>query len=48
MEIGVRVLRNRTSQVIDAAIERGLAIVTQDDDYDRIAAAHPALRVLKV
>jgi len=30
------------------AVEHGLPIVTQDDDYDRIAAAHPPLRVLKV
>jgi predicted nucleic acid-binding protein len=30
------------------AIEHGLAVVTQDDDYDRIAAAHAALRVIKV
>jgi predicted nucleic acid-binding protein len=30
------------------AVEHGLAVVTQDDDYDRIAAAHSALRVIKV
>lgn len=30
------------------AVEHGLAVITQDDDYDRIAAAHPALRVVKV
>lgn len=30
------------------AIEHGLAVVTQDDDYDRIAAAHSALRVIRV
>lgn len=30
------------------AVEHGLAVVTQDDDYDRIAAAHAALQVLKV
>jgi predicted nucleic acid-binding protein len=30
------------------AIEHGLPVVTQDDDYNRIAAAHPALQVLAV
>jgi predicted nucleic acid-binding protein len=30
------------------AVEHGLAVVTQDDDYDRIAAAHAPLRVIKV
>lgn len=30
------------------AVEHGLAIVTQDDDYERIAAAHAPLRVIKV
>jgi predicted nucleic acid-binding protein len=30
------------------AIERGLPIVTQDEDYAVIARAHPALRVIRV
>jgi predicted nucleic acid-binding protein len=30
------------------AVEHGLSVVTQDDDYDRIAAAHAPLRVIKV
>ena len=30
------------------AIEHGLSVVTQDDDYDDIAAAHKLLRVIKV
>jgi predicted nucleic acid-binding protein len=30
------------------AVEHGLAVVTQDDDYDTIAEVHPALRVIKV
>jgi predicted nucleic acid-binding protein len=43
----------RTVKLTDAliaatAIEHGLPIVTQDDDYERIATAHPPLRVLKV
>ena len=43
----------RTVKLTDAliaatAIELGLPVVTQDDDYDQMARAHPALRVLKV
>jgi predicted nucleic acid-binding protein len=43
----------RTVKLTDAliaatAVEHGLPIVTQDDGYDRIARAHPALRVLHV
>jgi len=30
------------------AVEHGLPIVTQDNDYRQIAAAHPSLRVLEV
>jgi predicted nucleic acid-binding protein len=44
---------HRTIKLTDAliaatAIEHGLPIVTQDDDYDQIARAHPTLQVLKV
>lgn len=44
---------HRTVKLTDAliaatAIEHGLPVVTQDDDYDQIARAHPPLRVLKV
>lgn len=44
---------HRTVKLIDAliaatAVEHGLAVVTQDGDYDQIARAHPALRVHKV
>jgi predicted nucleic acid-binding protein len=43
----------RTVKLTDAliaatAIDLGLPVVTQDDDYDQIATAHRALRVLKV
>jgi len=43
----------RTIKLTDAliaatAVEHGLPVVTQDNDYDRIAAAHPALTVIKV
>jgi predicted nucleic acid-binding protein len=44
---------HRTIKLTDAliaatAIERGLPIITQDDDYSRIAQAHPALTVVAV
>ncbi len=43
----------RTIKLTDAliaatAIDRGLPVVTQDEDYDLIARAHPALRVVRV
>jgi len=43
----------RTVKLTDAliaatAVEHGLPVVTQDDDYDAIARAHPHLRVFKV
>ena len=44
---------HRTVKLTDAliaatAVEHGLAVVTRDDDYDRLAAAHSALRVIQV
>ena len=44
---------HRTVKLTDAliaatAIAHGLPIVTQDDDFDQMANAHPALRVGKV
>jgi predicted nucleic acid-binding protein len=44
---------HRTVKLTDAliaatAIEHGLPVATQDDDYAQIADAHPALRVLAV
>jgi predicted nucleic acid-binding protein len=44
---------HRTVKLTDAliaatAIEHGLPVVTQDDDYAQIARAHPVLRVLTV
>ncbi|MGI8684002.1 MAG: PIN domain-containing protein [Acidimicrobiales bacterium] len=43
----------RTVKLTDAliaatAIDLGLPVVTQDDDYDQMAGAHQALHVLKV
>jgi len=43
-----RMVKLTDALIAATAIEHGLAVVTQDDDYDRIAAAHPSLRVLKV
>lgn len=44
---------HRTVRLTDAliaatAVEHGLPIVSQDDDYTKIAGAHPALHVLAV
>lgn len=44
---------HKTVKLTDAliaasAVERGLPVVTQDEDYEQIARAHPALRVHKV
>lgn len=43
----------RTVKLTDAliaatAIDLGLAVVTQDDDYEQMASAHPPLQVRKV
>lgn len=47
--IGVHRMVKLTDALIAAtALEHGLAIVTQDDDYDSIARAHPRLHVVKV
>ena len=43
-----RMVKLTDALIAATAIEHGLAIVTQDDDYDRIAAAHAPLRVIKV
>lgn len=44
---------NRRAKILDAliaatAIEHGLPIFTQDDDFDAISSAHPALVVHRV
>src|SRR5207249_3843165 len=44
---------HRTVKLTDAliaatAVEHGLPIVTQDEDYDQIAGAHSALQIIKV
>jgi predicted nucleic acid-binding protein len=46
---GVHETVKRTDALIAAtAVAHGLAVVTQDDDYDQIARAHAALRVVNV
>jgi predicted nucleic acid-binding protein len=43
-----RAVKLTDALIAATAVEHGLPIVTQDDDYDRMARAHPALRVLRV
>lgn len=43
-----RTVRLTDSLIAATAIDLGLPVVTQDDDFDRIAAAHEPLRVLRV
>lgn len=47
--LGVHRMVKLTDSLIAAtAVEHGLAVITQDSDYDAIAKAHPRLRVVKV
>ena len=47
--VGVQRTVKLTDALIAAtAVEHGLPVVTQDDDYDQMSAAHPALQVIKV
>lgn len=43
-----RTVKLTDSLIAATAIDLGLPAVTQDDDYDRLATAHPALTVLRV
>jgi len=43
-----RVVKLTDALIAATAIEHGLPVVTQDGDYEKIASAHSALRVLKV
>lgn len=43
-----RAVRLTDSLIAATAIDRGLPVVTQDDDYDQMARVHPRLRVVKV
>lgn len=47
--IGVhRTVRLTDALIAATAVVHGLPVVTQDEDFDRIATAHPSLRVIKV
>lgn len=43
-----RSVRLTDALIAATAVVHGLPVVTQDEDFDRIAAAHPPLRVLRV
>ena len=43
-----RTIKLTDALIASTAVEHGLPVVTQDGDYDRIAKAHPDLRLLKV
>lgn len=43
-----RAVKLTDALIAATAIEHGLPVITQDDDYGRIAEAHPALRVVAV
>ncbi len=43
-----RMVKVTDALIAATAIDLGLPVVTQDDDYDQIARAHPILRVVKV
>ena len=43
-----RMVETHGRLIAATAVERGLPVITQDDDYDHIAAAHKALQVIKV
>jgi predicted nucleic acid-binding protein len=43
-----RAVKLTDALIAATAIEHGLPVVTQDGDYEKIADAHPVLRVLKV
>lgn len=43
-----RLIRLTDALIAATAVAHGLPVVTQDDDFDRIAAAHPAVRVVRV
>jgi predicted nucleic acid-binding protein len=43
-----RLIKLTDALIAATAIEHGLPVVTQDDDYARMARAHPALRIFYV
>jgi predicted nucleic acid-binding protein len=43
-----RIVKLTDALIAATGIQHGLPVVTRDDDYDRIAAAHAPLQVIKV
>lgn len=43
-----RAVKLSDTLIAATAIEHGLPVVTQDDDYDRLTRAHPQLTVIRV
>lgn len=43
-----RAVRVTDALIAATAVVHGLSVVTQDEDFDQIAAAHPSLRVITV
>jgi predicted nucleic acid-binding protein len=43
-----RAVKLTDTLIAATAVEHGLPVVTQDEDYEQIASAHPALRMLRV
>jgi predicted nucleic acid-binding protein len=43
-----RTIRLTDALIAATAVAHGLPVVTQDDDFERIAAVHPTLRVSPV
>jgi predicted nucleic acid-binding protein len=43
-----RAVRLTDALIAATAIVHGLSVVTQDEDFDQIATAHPSLRVVRV
>lgn len=43
-----RAIKLTDALIAATAVEHGLPVITQDGNYEKLAAAHPALRVLNV
>lgn len=43
-----RRVKLKDALIAATAVVHGLAVVTQDEDFDQMATAHPALRVIRV
>ncbi len=43
-----RTVKLKDALIAATAVVHGLAVVTQDEDFEQMATAHPALRVIRV